>query len=185
MRRTQASLIFLVAATALAIPAYAFKDKATGFSVNPPAGFVASPSSHRKHDAAVVVNSSSGKPVATNSDKNLCKIAYKNSPKNNRFTRAQINALVVTPARKNLLKNAFGRVFTLSHTSQFTHQQYEAFEFHGAPKFGPNHENVRMFISIIETRKGRASMICATSVNDFASGLKAFRAIRASMNVPG
>lgn len=180
-------LAISLAASALSnVPsAFAFTDKATGFSINPPANFVTKPSSHPRQDVAVIVNSKSGKPKGTNSDGSLCKVAYKTAPQNEKLTRDQINTFVSSPARAKLMRSAFGRVFMISNTVNFTHQGYKALEFHGTPKAGPNAANVRVFIAVIETRKGRASFICATSKEDFASGVKDFRAIRATMKVPG
>jgi hypothetical protein len=177
--------LLLAMAVSWAIPALAFTHTATGFSIDTPPGYVTTLSSHRTHDVTVAVNSRSGKPVATNSDKNLCKVAYKTAPQNNTLTRAQINALVTDPARQKMIQNVFSRVFNITKTSRFVHQGYHALELHGAPKFGPDHENARVFISIIETRMGRASLICATSVSAFPSGVKTFRTIRATMKIPG
>lgn len=166
-------------------PAAAFTDTASGFSINPPARFVTMKSRHLRHDVAVSINARNGKPASANSDGVLCKVAYKAAPQNNDLSREQINALVVTPGRKNLMRAAFERIFAVSTTLEFNHQGYKAVEFHATPKFGPNAENARAFISIIETAKGRASFICVTTKEDFAPGLEDFRTIRASMKVPG
>jgi len=164
--------------------ASAFTDKASGFSIIPPAGFMAKQSSHKRHDVAVVVNSTTRSPPAVNSDGTLCKLAYKSAPQNNKLTREHINAIVSSPARITIVKSAFERIFRISKADLFVHAGYKGLELHGTPKSGPNAANARVFISLVETRKGRASLICATASGAFASALKDFRAIRSGMIVP-
>ena len=161
-----------------------FTDKASGFSITPPAGFTAKQSSHKRHDVAVVINSTSRNPPAVNADGSLCKLAYKSAPQNNKLTRERINAIVTSPARITIVKSAFERIFRISKADIFVHAGYNGLELHGTPKSGPNAANTRVFISLVESRKGRASLICATASRAFASALKDFRAIRSGMTVP-
>lgn len=177
-------LATMVASVQLAFPASAYTDKATGFALAPPKGFVASRSSHRAHDVAIVVNSLTKKPASANADGTLCKAAYKSAPQNSALTREQINTMVNGEQRVNLIKTYLTNIFDILQTRRFTHQGYRSFEFVTRPKFGPNHENVRSFLSIIETVKGRATITCVTTGSEIKAALPIFRAIRARMKVP-
>ena len=184
MTRRPAIFAAALASVLLAVPASAYTDEKTGFAMKLPKGFTASRSSHRAHDAAIVINSVTKKPASANADGTLCKAAYKNAQQNNALTREQINAMFKGEERVNLVKSYLTRIFEILQTRKLAHQGYTSLEFVSRPKYGPNHENVRSFISIIETVKGRATITCVTTGEEIKAALPIFRAIRARMKVP-
>lgn len=168
----------------LPVAGYAASDNASGLAVNPPENFRVEKSSHRRHDVAFAIFAKNGKPVAANRDGSLCKVAYKSAPQNARVSREQINSLTVTKDRQNMVRRILGRVFEIGSLQVIDHQGYKALEIHATPKVGPDAANVRLFLAMIETVKGRTSLTCATRKSAFPAALKDFRAIRATVNAP-
>ena len=179
-----APVIGLLLACVHAGPATAIQDKASGLAIDPPAGFSATQSSHPGNDVAYAINSDSGKPPSSNVDGVLCKLAYKAAVRNAALSRERINAITASAERQDQVKRILGRVFWIEKTVVFEHQGYTALEFHATPRFGPKAEDARVTFSIIETVKGRTTLVCTTTKAAFPSALAAFRKIRNTANVP-
>ncbi len=179
--------IFVLVAALLAQPALArspFADPSTGFGIDPPAPFVAEPTSRRQFDVGVGVKSTTGQPAPAGTGAYVCEAGFKAAPQNNALTRAEINAQMDKPEWANLARAAIELAFNVTAQQRFTLQGFRGIEFRGSPKAGPGHENARMFMSMVETPKGRVTMVCITERAGFDRALARFRAIRATLNLP-
>lgn len=163
---------------------FAFEDAATGFSIAPPAPFTAEPAQRRQFDVGAGVKSATGKPEIRGTGQFVCEAGFKSAPQNANLTRDDINAMVAKPEWMNVAKAMLELAFQIDRQQRFTLQGYRGFEFQGRPKAGPGAEDARMFMSMVETAKGRTTMICVTAASGFQSAVAQFRAIRATINLP-
>jgi hypothetical protein len=160
-------------------------DPATGFGINPPAPFVAERTTNRRQfDVGVGVKSTTGAPATVGTTPYVCEAGFKAATQNNDLSRDEINAFMDKPEWVNVARATMELVFSITSQQRFTLEGYRGIEFRGRPKEGPGAENVRMFMSIVETAKGRTSMICVTDRAGFNNALPRFRAIRATINLP-
>lgn len=180
------SLAFLTSILA-ASPAFAqgtFADAATGFGITPPAPFVAEQTSRRQFDVGAGVKSTTGKPAPAGTGAYVCEAGFKAAAQNNDLTREQINAQMDKPEWRKLARSAIELAFNVTAEQRFTLQGFRGLEFRGSPKAGPGHEEARMFMSMVETPKGRVTMVCVTERRGFERAVPQFRAIRAAINLP-
>ena len=170
----------------LAAPAAAqgFRDEATGFSVNPPAPFVARATSRRQFDAGAGISPTTGVPPIAGTGDHLCEAGFKAVPKNAGLTQAQINALAAGKEWRDIMRATIGVIFHVEAMRGARIGPVAGVEIVARPKFGPDHENVRVFAAIHETPKGRVTMICSTTKAAWAKALPAFRALRGSITPP-
>ncbi|MGE3645684.1 MAG: hypothetical protein AB7F96_17710 [Beijerinckiaceae bacterium] len=175
----------LAAALSSAAPAIAETDSATGFALTLPAGLTLRTSAKGASDVAWSLLSPSGKPVAANKDGTLCKLTCKALPGNAGLTRQRINAVVADPKRLAAIRTNMGQNFDVLDISVIQHQGFNGYRMKMTPRIGPDAENVRSMLWIIETNKGRASISCATKAPDWDAAQKLFEAVRSNMTIPG
>ena len=160
-------------------------DTTSGFSIDPPAPFVAERTTNRpQFDVGVGIRSSNGVPPSAGTSSFVCEAGFKAAPQNASLTRAEINALVDKPEWVNLAKAAFELVFSITSQRRFTLQGYRGMEFQAVPKGGPGGANVRVLISLVETPKGRTTLFCLTQAPAYGVARQQFRAIRSSITLP-
>jgi hypothetical protein len=176
--RSFAALIVVAAATASGpLAAQSYVDPASGLAVDPPKPFAAQPGQpHRQFDVTI--------DVASTSDKRVCTIGFKHLPQNASATKAEINALMANPEWQNVYKAAFDLTGTVGDLSTFEHEGYTGMEMTITPKVGPAAETTRMSVSIVETAKGRAALICVADKDSIAVALPVYRAVRAAIRAP-
>ncbi len=162
----------------------AFADPATGFGIAPRAPFISEPTSRRQFDVGVGIKSTTGQPAPAGVAPYVCEAGFKAAPQNNGLSREAINAQMDKPEWANLVRATIELAFTVTAQQRFTLQGYRGIELRGAPKAGPGHEEARMFMSMVETPKGRVTMVCVTERNGFARALPQFRALRATLTLP-
>jgi hypothetical protein len=172
-RRAATAAVFVGALLASGAGALA-QPAAAGFSVSPPSPFVTKPSNRNQYDIGVGIDSRTGKPAIAGTSPHLCEAGFKFNAGNNHLTRDQINALAATPERQKQARTAIELVFTLVSQEQFSLQGYSGLEFIGTPKMGPEAANARIFISMVETPAGRATMVCSTIAADLESATPLF-----------
>ena len=164
--------------------AFAFEDPATGFGIAPAAPFSAEPDRRPPFDVWAGVKSATGKPEIRGTGKFICEAGFKAAPENAKLSRDDINALVDKPEWMNHARTALELAFHIDDQQRFALQGYRGFEFQGRPKSGPGAEDARMFLSMVETAKGRTTMICVTAASGFEAAVAQFREIRATINLP-
>ncbi len=181
-----AAFIGLVAGSLLKpVPALAeFSDPSTGFAIRPPAGFTTQQTTRRQFDVGVGITSTTGVPAAAGTSAFVCEGGFKAAATNNDLTQAEINALVDKPEWRKLIRSTFELIGTVKAERRFTQEGYRGVELQVTPKAGPDAANVRMVVAMVETAKGRTTVLCVTTLKDLAKGLPQFRAIRASITLP-
>ncbi|MGL4634601.1 MAG: hypothetical protein ACRCWF_01335 [Beijerinckiaceae bacterium] len=168
-----------------AVQAQGFQDPSTGFGVKPPAPFKAEQTTNRRQfDVGVGISSSTGKPAPKGTGTHVCEAGFKAAPQNADLSIADINKLTDTPQRQKQVRDTIEMIFLVTRTRTFTLQGVRGLEFEGRPRFGPDAENARMMMSMIETPKGRVTKVCVTSRAEIDKALPQFRAIRAGLTLP-
>ena len=178
------SLLAAALAACLAAPALAYDDPATGFGVRPPPGVVESPSTRVRFDAAVALDSASGRPAPAGTGKHLCEATFKRAAANAKLTQGRINALAARSARKTRVKETLALAFDVTAMRAESIGDALGLEIEARPKHGPNHEDARAFLTIHETPRGRVTLVCVTPARDWESALPLFREIRAGLILP-
>lgn len=181
MLRSALSAIGLAALLGGPALAQSYGDIATGLSVSPPAPFVASAGRpHPLFDTTIDINAKTGTPK-TVSDGRLCVLGFRPSAQNAELTRDLVNVQMAKPEWQGQYRTLFETVGTVSELKTFEHQGFLGVELIVTPKALPDET---MFVSIMETPKGRTGLLCATNKAGFTAALPQFRALRATMHAP-
>jgi hypothetical protein len=173
----------LVASLAGPAEAAQFADSATGFAVDPPAPFVVRPAKSQSYDVAVAINSLTGTPALGIGDNYLCQVGFKAEAASADLTQEEINLQVSRPEWLDNAAAALSKTFDVTGKQTFVLAGATGIELVGQPKGGSPGADV--FVSIVDTPKGRTTLNCATRQEDMAAALNPFRLIRASITPPG
>jgi hypothetical protein len=167
-------------------PALAFfQDPATGFAARAPSGFtVEQVTNRRQFDVAVGLNPTADRPRRAGVSPHVCEAGFKAASANVGLSNRQLSEVIAGQQWRSTARTTIGQIFSISGERLFTLQGYRGVEYVAQPKMGPNAENVRMLLSIVETQKGRVTIVCGTVLDDFQSALPRFRDVRANLNLP-
>jgi hypothetical protein len=179
-----ASLVTLIAVAALATPAMAipFEDPASGFKIDPPAPFFVQPATTKSYDFAAVVNSTTGAPAKGAGDSYLCQVGFKAQPDSGGLSQEEINLQVAAPGWLDGAATALSASFNVTGKATFMLEGATGIELVGQPK---DAQAAGVFVSIIDTPKGRTTLNCATLPAGLDAALNQFRLIRGSITLPG
>lgn len=181
-----AALALVAASASASRPAAAFTDDRTGLAVEPAAPYQATAGAPRpNYDVVVNIRSATGKPTAAGPDGNLCGVAFKLVPQNGGIPQSAINDRITTPDWIATVQAPFKTWGEVERTETFEQEGVKGVELVVAPKTGPGHEAVRMYIALWETPKGRAVVSCAGKTEELVQALDAFRSIRRAVRAPG
>lgn len=174
----------ICAAFLLSSPALAYDDPATGFGFRAPPGVVETPSTRIRFDAGVALDSATGQPPPAGTSKHLCEATFKRAAANAKLTQGRINALAARPARKQRVKQTLALAFEVTAIRAQSLGDVLGLEIEARPKYGPNHEDARAYLTIHETPKGRVTLVCVTPKAAWDKALPLFREIRGGLIPP-
>jgi hypothetical protein len=179
-----AGIFLLIAIAALATPAMAlpFEDPASGFKIDPPAPFFVLPATTKSYDFAAVINSTTGAPAKGTGDGYLCQVGFKAQPDSAGLSQEEINLQVAAPGWLDNAAAALSTSFNVTGKTTFMLQGATGIELVGVPK---DTHAAGIFVSIIDTPKGRTTLNCATPPAELDGALNQFRLIRGSITLPG
>lgn len=185
--RTNLSLLsaFMVA-ICVSFPAYGMEDQVTGLKIDLSSDFIVKLDSTKNptYDVLFGIDPASGQPPHVGTSKYLCGVTFRAAPQNAGFTQDQINEMIRgeewnLQARKTLSTN-----LTLETANAFHIDGINGVEFTGIPKVGPDHENVRLMMSMLETPKGRTTVVCTATKASFDGVMPMFHTIRDGVSPP-
>lgn len=159
-----------------------FVDAATGLAVDPPAPFLVAPAKSPSYDVALIINSTTGSPPLGVGDSYLCQVGFKAEAESADFTQEEINLEVQQPGWLDNAATALSRTFDVTARQTFVLDGATGVELVGKPKAGVPGAGV--FISMIDTPRGRTTLNCATRVEEIDGALNQFRLIRAGITLP-
>ncbi|MDR3474481.1 MAG: hypothetical protein P4M09_22760 [Devosia sp.] len=180
---TAAALAGVLGLAAPPVVAAPFVDAASGLKVDPPQPFVVAPAKSQTYDVAVVVNSLTGAPPLGAGDNYLCQIGYQGLPGNADLDQEEINLQVEQPDWLDHAAAAMSRSFDVTGKATFVLDGATGIELVGKPKDSTHASGV--FVSMVDTPKGRTTVNCATRPEEIDGAVNQFRLIRASVTLPG
>ncbi len=181
MRAPLAALLLWLAAPAAAT---AFEDAATGFAVAPIPGATIQPASRRQFDVGVAVDPDSGFPPRAGTGAHLCEAGFKAAPQNATLTQAEIDAAFARPEWANMVRSIFELTFAVTSLRRVRLDGANGFAVEARPKFGPDHDNARAFLTLHETPKGRVTLVCVTTAAAWRKAAPFFRRVAGAIRLP-
>jgi hypothetical protein len=180
MKRFTAALSLCLAAGA--VQAAPLRDGATGLTVDPPPGYVArAEAPDRQHSARLSVRR--GGETATG-----CEIGFSAVAANARRSQPEINAMIGSPAGQQAGRSLLEPVYNVTETATVQLGNVAALLF--LARFKPHRklpveaQRIRTLFAILETPRGRTSIVCAAEEADFASRRPEFEAVVRGTAVP-
>ncbi|SNB75039.1 protein TonB [Arboricoccus pini] len=157
-----------------------YVDPKTGFTVEVSFPFqIERPRSDRNYDRLISVVSVLKTPPVAGSSNELCSVGFKASPGNIQMTQAELNAPEALRARADAMVKIQSTLQAKIETIKtFQQDQATGIEFVIAPGFGPEHERIRQYISMVDRPAGRITVACATDVDAMPEALGTFRNLR-------
>lgn len=151
-----------------------------GLSIDPPATFIVTQGKPGEQ-ALLKIKSATGKPPAANVDGSLCGVGFREAPQYANMTQAQLNQQTGGEEWHGMALATLRLLLDVDAGKPVDLHGIRGMEFIGAPKAGvadARSKNVRMFLTMFDTPKGRTSFSCATTVDALEQALPVFRAIR-------
>jgi hypothetical protein len=158
------------------------RDNATGLSVNPPAGYIAEtlPAA-----GGMTARFAVRRPSETDTG---CQIGYSPAPQNARLTQAQINVMMGSSAWQDSAKAALAPLYDISIATMTERAGLRGLmlvaDLKPRPGLPASAQDIRSYFSIIETPKGRTTIVCVGHKAEFGARQPEFDAIATSTIAP-
>src|SRR5882724_10880274 len=166
------------------IPAIAqpISDPATGFAITPPPGYVAQPSTAAgNYTAAFEVKKPDDKDTG-------CRIGFLHIPEKARFTQAELNGYAAKPEWASEIRTAFSRLYDIISLDRFEHAgalgSVVVADRKMPPGTPPRAGEIRAWLVVLETPKGRISMACIADKPSFEARRSEFVAVARGVTLP-
>jgi hypothetical protein len=180
-------IVWLASAFAIVItpiPAIAqpISDPATGLAVTPPPDYVAQVSTASgRYTVAFNVKKPDDKDTG-------CLIGFLHIPEKAKFTQAEINAYAAKPDWANEIRTAFSRLYDIMSLDPFEHAgalgSVVVADRKMPPGTSPRAGEIRAWLVVLETPKGRISMACIADKPSFEARRSEFVAVALGVTLP-
>lgn len=176
-----AAIVLLTLALTGPAAAQAFKHDATGFGVDLPKDFVVNAEVPPQPAYDILVGITS----RAQPDDFSCEAGFQGSDGNSRLTQRQINAMATgATAWTQQVRAGFSLAMTIDAFKSFRIGDLVGVELIATPKFAAPTEDIRLVISLLETRRGRTMLICNTTASTIDEALPVFRRMREGLIPP-
>jgi hypothetical protein len=169
----------LLATPALAAP---LRDAASGLAVNPPPGYAAKPEQPGQHNVARFSIQRPGEQETG------CQVGFTPAAKNASLSQAQINAVISQPHWQEAARAALGPIYdiTTSGTADYGPLRVLVMvaDIKPRPQLPPRAARIRTYFTIMETPRGRTSMVCVADKADFDTRLPEFEMTARGITAP-
>jgi len=169
----------LLVAPALAAP---LRDAASGLAVNPPPGYVAKAEDPGQRNAARFSIQRPGEQETG------CQVAFTPAAQNANLTQAQINAAMSQPHWQEAARSALGPVYDITSAGTADYGSLRALVMVGdikpRPQLPARAAQIRTYFTILETPRGRTSMVCVADKADFNTRLPEFEMTARGITAP-
>jgi hypothetical protein len=183
-RQFTAKIASVLAILTASIPASAepLKDPATGLAVNPPPGSVAKPRAGSGH---YTVEFEVKKP----DDKDTgCRVGFLHNQANAAFTQQELNAHAATPEWANEIRRVFSQALEIISLEPFEHASVLGsvivVDRKMLPGTPPRAAEIRSWLIVLETPKGRTNMDCNAEKTSFDARRSEFEAVARGITPP-
>jgi hypothetical protein len=170
-------LVALVSASAQPL-----SDPATGLVITPPPGYAA-------RIIAPTGNYTVAFDVKKPDDKDTgCRVAFQPVPQNGRLTQDDINAFTATPEWPDLVRTTLSRLYEIISLVPFEHAGVRGAvvvgDFQLPPNAPPRAGEIRSWLALLETPKGRTSVACVAEKTSFDARRGEFDAVTHAVTLP-
>lgn len=178
------SLLLAATAPLLASSAFAQAPAAgeTSLTIKPPAGYEAKQMPGRGANAVIY---SVKKPAEPDTG---CQVGYAAAPQNAGFAQADINKRMSSKEHQDLAKAAISGIYETNAVAPFEHGDVTGMELISdiKPREGipPRAQEIRNMMVIMETPKGRTSVVCVGEKADFDKRREEFHQVALGVTLP-
>lgn len=181
-----ARITFAIAAAAALLAqsasAQTASDDKSGLRIDPPAGYEAKPLPARGPNAVIY---SVKKPSDADTG---CQVGYAEAPQNARLAQSDINTMMKSKEHQDLAKAAISSLYETNLVAAFDHGEVTGIEMISDIKpregFPPRAQEIRNMMIILETPKGRASVVCVGDKKDFDQRRAEFHQLAQGVTLP-
>jgi hypothetical protein len=171
--------ILIASAPAIAEP---LSDPATGLAVNAPTGYIAQPT---KTSGNYTVAFDVKKP----DDKDTgCRVGFQPAPQNAGMTQEEINAFTAKAEWADLVRSTLSRLYDVISLDRFEHAGVRGAvvvgDFRLPPSAPPRAGEVRSWLVLLETPKGRTSVVCVGEKTSFEARRSEFVDVARGVTLP-
>ena len=179
-------LFFILPFLVLATPGLAFDDPQTGFGLDLGDKFLIDTDVAQSPDYSVLVGvrMASGIPAPVAGEANLCLAGFTASDANTGMSQTEINAFANTPQWGSLIRTSLAPVMSVETMTGAQVGEVFGTEVVARPKTGPDADNVRLVLTILEIPAGRISVSCVATAVTLDAMLPSFRDIRDGIKPP-
>jgi len=174
----------LLAGSALLAPATAapLRDAASGLAVNPPPGYAAKAEDPGQRSAARFSIQRPGEQETG------CQVAFTPAAQNANLTQAQINGAISQPPWQEAARAALGPIYDITSAGTADYGPLRALVMVGdikpRPQLPPRAAQIRTYFTIMETPRGRTSMVCVADKAEFEARLPEFEMTARGITAP-
>jgi hypothetical protein len=176
------SAVIMTLVAASAVHADGVKDPDSGLGVAPPQGYAASAASPRPPYSILY-------DVKRPDDRDTgCKVGYHAAPQNASFSQAELNDLASKPERKQVIEGTLGALYELDALDLVEHAGVKGYAASGTFKARPGMperaQQIATVFYIMETPKGRTTIVCVAERDDVAARKPEFEALLHGTTMP-
>jgi hypothetical protein len=176
---TAALLVLVAFVSASAQP---LSDPASGLAITPPPGYVA-------RTVAPTGNYTIAFDVKKPDDKDTgCRVAFQPVPQNASLTQDEINAFTAKPEWPDLVRTTMSRIYVVISLDPFEHAGVRGAvvvgDFKLPPNAPPRAGEIRSWLALLETPKGRTSAACVAEKTSFDARRGEFDAVARGVTLP-
>jgi hypothetical protein len=173
----------------LCFPAWAYaaapepvRDASVGLAVTPPAGYVA-------RQIRPTGRYTSAFEVKLQADRNTgCKVAFQPASQNASMSQAQINSTTSTPTWQAQVRSSLGALYDVQAIAPFSHAGVQGAvataTLKALPGVPANASDMMNQFMILETPRGRTTIVCVSAKASFLSRRSDFEALARGLVIP-
>lgn len=117
-----------------------------------------------------------------------CRVGFQSAPQNNDLTQAQINEQAGKPEWRNLVRATMELIYDVTSIESFEHDGVQGAVVIATikPRDGlpPEAKDVRNFLVMLETPKGRTNVVCVDMKDSFDARRAEFEQIVRAVKMP-
>src|SRR5215510_2813206 len=174
-----ACAIFIASIPAIAGP---LNDSATGLGVNPPPAYVAKPAAASgPYTVAFDVKKPDDKDTG-------CRVGFQPVPQNAGLRQEEINEHTAKPDWADLVRSTLARLYNVTSLDRFEHAGVRGAvvigDFRLPPGAPPRASEIRSWLVMLETPRGRTSVVCVGEKTSFDARRSEFEAVARGTTLP-
>lgn len=176
---TGALPVLVAAVSATAQP---LSDPATGLTITPPPGYVA------RTTAATGTNTVAFDVKKPDDKDTGCRVAFQPVPQNANLTQDDINTFTANAEWPDLVRTTLSRLYEIISLDPFEHAGVRGAvvigDFKLPPNAPPRAGEIRSWLALLETPKGRTSVACVAEKTSFDTRRGEFDAVAHGVTLP-